>query len=513
VSCTSATACTAVGSYLTEEDAHEPLAEAWDGTTWVFQATPALNDLSSLRDVSCTSASACVAVGQAAVQPEENETTPLAEAWDGTAWTVLTVPEPAHDGSLGGVSCTSATACAAVGGSEAGALAEHWDGTTWVIQPTPRPVVAELAAVSCSSASACTAVGGLVHRARGALVTLAERWNGTAWVIQRTPGNPLGTPANSLNAVSCTRAGRCVAVGTAGFRVLAERRHGRRWAIQRIRNPPAALAARLDAVSCTSARRCIAVGSYVDRAGSVNFGHSSFTLAERWNGRRWAIQPTPRPPGSARMALHGVSCTSARACTAVGETDAGTLAERWNGRRWAIQATPPGILLTAVSCTSARSRTAVGTNVAGGPLAERWNGARWAIQATAPGDSLEAVSCASATACVAVGFNTIERWNGSKWVVQSNPITRGELMGVSCASASACTAVGAGFSGSGSRLRGVTVAAHWNGRKWFIQSTPNPRRSRGRFFAGISCTSAPVCTAVGLRVGRFTDRTLAERHS
>jgi hypothetical protein len=516
VSCSSATACTAVGSYLTDDDTHEPLAEAWNGTTWVFQATPTLNDLSSLKGVSCTSASACIAVGRAAVSdPEEgDDTTPLAEAWDGAAWTVLTDPDPGKDGSMAGVSCTSAAACTAVGETTAGALAARWNGTTWAIQPTPKPVASELAGVSCSSARACTMAGGFVHRVRGDLVTLAERWNGTSWIIQRTPGNPAGTPGNSLNAVSCRSARRCIAVGVAGSGVLAERWNGRRWAIQRIHNPAVAVTTHLDAVSCASARRCIAVGSYLDRAGSINFD-GSFGLAQRWNGRKWAIQPTPRPAGVTSMEFRGVSCTSARACTAVGDTEASPfgefrpLAERWNGRKWAIQPTPAqpnpaGGFLRAVSCTSARLCMAVGDNGTGSALAERWNGRKWAIQRSpARSDELKAVSCTSASACTAVGSTRIERWNGRKWASQRNPVKRGSLLGVSCATARECTAVGEGF-------RGAVVAAHWNGRKWAFQSTPNSRR---KSFAGVVCTSARTCTAVGLRTGLFADRTLAERHS
>ena len=102
-------------------------------------------------------------------------------------------------------------------------------------------------------------------------------------------------------------------------------------------------------------------------------------VAERWNGTRWTIQPTPNPrPGGAF--LNGVSCTSASACTAVGSLPPGTLAERWNGTRWAIQPTPNpaqgGGGLSGVSCTSASACTAVGGSNAGA-LAERWNGTSW----------------------------------------------------------------------------------------------------------------------------------------
>jgi hypothetical protein len=279
-----------------------------------------------------------------------------------------------------------------------------------------------------------------------------------------------------------------------------------------MRNPATAINAQLDAVSCTSGRRCIAVGFYADLPGLVNIHGRSFALAERWNGRKWRIQRTPRPAGSTDMVFTGVSCTSARACTAVGSTGAGTLAERWNGRRWGIQhiASPAAGFLTAVSCTSATFCMAVGGDNAGGALAERWNGRRWAVRASVPGDSgLQAVSCTSARACTAVGFSGIERWNGATWASQRSPQIRGTLAAVSCASAHACTAVGQGFRGTSQPVE-VAVAEHWNGRKWVIQRTPNPRR---RSFAGASCTSAHVCTAVGFRQRLFTVRTLAERHS
>jgi hypothetical protein len=49
-------------------------------------ATPALtNSGASLNGVSCTSTSSCMAVG--------NEGT-LAEAWNGTAWSVVKTPRP-----------------------------------------------------------------------------------------------------------------------------------------------------------------------------------------------------------------------------------------------------------------------------------------------------------------------------------------------------------------------------------------------------------------------------------
>jgi hypothetical protein len=136
VSCPSASACVAVGSYITNDDNHLPLAATWNGTTWTVQATAPVSDLSSLNSLSCTSASACIAVGTSPVGGNEIPT-PLAEAWNGVAWTILPVPDPAGNGSLSGVACSSATACTAVGSASSGALTERWNGTKWAIQPTP----------------------------------------------------------------------------------------------------------------------------------------------------------------------------------------------------------------------------------------------------------------------------------------------------------------------------------------------------------------------------------------
>jgi len=147
------------------------------------------------------------------------------------------------------------------------------------------------------------------------------------------------------------------------------------------------------------------------------------TLAERWNGTAWAIERTPNPAGSTASALNGVSCTSATACTAVGDYYTSTnplpLVERWNGTAWAVQPVPSpsgakGGDLFGVSCPSASACTAVGfTNINSlgvtATLAQRWNGTAWATQPTPSlgaaysGSRLEGVSCPSATWCTATG--------------------------------------------------------------------------------------------------------------
>jgi hypothetical protein len=165
---------------------------------------------------------------------------------------------------------------------------------------------------------------------------------GPSWKIQPTP-NPAGaTNGSFLNGVSCTAATACTAVGyyvnSSGFRLtLAERWNGSSWAIQPTPNPTGAVYSVLNDVSCSAATACTAVGFYVNSS-------SQLALAERWNGSSWAIRATPKPAGASLSHLFGVSCTAATSCTAVGyyqnSSVTDTLALRWNGTSWAIQPTP-----------------------------------------------------------------------------------------------------------------------------------------------------------------------------
>jgi hypothetical protein len=332
------------------------LAEGWNGSGWIIQRTPQVSPTAASRfsAVSCTASTACTAVGH---QGDLTGGQTLAERWDGTSWTIQ--PTAAVSGSLvdlAGVSCPSPLVCVAVGKGPGGGgpLAEHWDGTTWTTKPTPnpRPTDADsfFGGVSCTSSSACIAVGVSVNHASanppGQISTLAERWDGTAWTIQPTP-NPGGS--GSLRAVSCTSASSCFAVGFSGAGGLAAHWDGATWTPQATPSP--GRFASLSGVSCTSDTACTAVGSYLD-------GTRLVTLAERWNGSTWTVQATPSP-GQFANELKSVSCSSATSCTAVGQN----LAEHWDGSTWTVQPTPsrnPLNTLASVSCTANTSCTAVG---------------------------------------------------------------------------------------------------------------------------------------------------------
>jgi hypothetical protein len=188
------------------------------GPSWKIQRSPspAGSVGSNLEGVSCTSATACTAIGYYYRRAPEAIAT-LAEQWNGKTWTVRTGPSVT---SLNGVSCASARACTAAGSQQLGSgqlvtLAERWNGDAWTTQATPNPPTpgtSIFSGVSCVSASACTAVGWYAESNPEPTGPFAEAWKGATWTVQTTP-SPAGTDWSPLNAVSCTAPGTCIAVG------------------------------------------------------------------------------------------------------------------------------------------------------------------------------------------------------------------------------------------------------------------------------------------------------------
>lgn len=527
VSCSSASACTAVGDAVPvgDEAPNVSLAERWNGSAWRTQPLPrpAGATAEQLTGVSCPSASACIAVGFFI----EGSLRPLALRWNGTSeagpvgWSLQEIPTPAGATatSINAVSCTSASECTAIGfyldsSFRNRALAYRWDGRNWTIQEAPDPTENDqLYGISCSSATACTAVG---YDIASAAAPLIETWDGRAWTTQ-TAAIPAGSISTTLAGVSCTSTSACTAVGTWSeslrSHTLAERWDGSRWTVQA--TPDVEFQNRLRSVSCTSATACTAAG---EGSGEHEL------LVEQWNGGGWALQALPEP-GVGTRTLNAVSCTSSTACMTGGEVHTSeaavrTVEEQLSGTTWSVTATPVAGTdrLRADACTEAADCTAVGDatplgSSIHGVLAERWDGSAWStvevgLLEGAVGGRLFGVSCFEGVRCVAVGDST-EASSGVRSALAEVPAHRGtlrpeavpepegatsaSLRGVSCAGESACTAVGSAVVG------GVTTpfAARWNGGEWALQSTPSPAEAAGAQLAGVACPSASACVAVG----------------
>jgi hypothetical protein len=339
------------------------------------------------------------------------------------AWSVVPSPNPtgANFSELWGVSCANSTSCIAVGGTNGGSLgesgfAELWNGTEWSVSTVPQPagaIATRLQSVSCSSATACTAVG--FYSSGSGFEPLGESWNGTEWSIQTMPKPPESTGVD-LQGVSCAAAKTCIAVGSndgpgglGTARPIAERWDGKTWSVQATVTPSSLSFFR--GVDCKSAKACTAVGE----------NNVSETLIERWNGVEWQLQTGVSKEPSTTNSLIGISCASASKCEAVGSSHVGeqdvSLAEGWNGTEWALQtaAGAPGenkSTLNAVSCASSKACSAVGfygtSSSLPATLANVWNGTGWSLETTpapsgAISSELQGVSCISSTECVAVG--------------------------------------------------------------------------------------------------------------
>lgn len=274
VLCLSTTSCTAVGSYRTASGTFT-LAETWNGTSWAIQSTAnaAGASTTSLNGISCVGASACTAVGYAVTAGVR---TAIAQSWNGASWTMQRVPIPAGATSseFDGVSCRGSAFCMAVGryvdsGGQTRSLSASWDGLAWSLETVPDPAGARKSVLldsTCTGTSPsiiCTAAGGYFNSSNVQL-TLIVRWTGTSWSIMPSP-NPTGSAASVLQSVVCsnTASTACVAVGdwiSGGTNVtLAERWNGTSWSIDTTQNPAGTTFSVLWGAACRGST-CLAVG-------------------------------------------------------------------------------------------------------------------------------------------------------------------------------------------------------------------------------------------------------------
>ena len=361
-------------------------------------------------------------------------------------------------------------------------------------------------------------------RAGSAAAATAPTWR------RQAPPEPAGTTDQAFGGVSCSSSSACLAIAIndypRGFGGFAETWNGSLWTVRTV--PDGTTADDLDGVKCRRVRWCVAVGSKAS-------GSDVVAVADRWNGSAWTQAEPPAPAGATHSALGAVACSGTTACTAIGESATGTaapalLADRWNGSAWKIQPVPApagGGLLNAVACPAASACRAVGDDSTG-LFSEVWNGSSWLVRPVpvpAGGSSagLLSVSCTAAASCEAVGSfrqagtsgSLAEAWNGSRWAAQVPPAVPGatssQLNAVSCVSATDCEAAGDAWTTARTQ---VGLLEKWNGTTWSVQETVLPAGDASARLSGISCTTGPVCEAVGYHgVSAYRDHVLALRYS
>ena len=297
--------------------------ERWNGTAWSIAPGPKPRAPGGtfLRAVSCTSRSDCIAVGSISYGRGRRT---FAERWNGFRWSIVVTPNPpgAVDSAFNSVSCYGRDRCIAVGSSQQSTgripLAERLAGRTWSIQPTPTlvdfssphpPRNDAFRSVSCTSNTACMAVGSTAtgSTATGACSMLAERWNGTAWSVAPSLCRYFDVVEVDVYGVSCTSSTTCTTVGSTfieefGYVPLTARLNRGRWSIGK----PSTQADNresnfvdqydrlgLHRVSCTTATTCMTVGAN--------------GLIEHISGATRSVQRGPRRSG---IDFTDVSCAN-----------------------------------------------------------------------------------------------------------------------------------------------------------------------------------------------------------
>ena len=506
VDCSSSTACVAVG----EDANYEPLVLAGDPSTWgAAQAQevtlgsafgpldPSSSD--SLSSVSCTSSTACVAVG------EDANFEPLVLAGDPSTWGTAQAQEitPGSGGSgfLGSIACTSSMACVAVGDDSAteNPLVLAGNPSTWGPGQTRTIVLKGAAAfgppglppsLACPSATSCFELATYYPSVER---TYLLRGGATAW---DTAGATVLTNApNQYNAMTCTSSTYCVAVGY-GPVVLAG--NPSTWGTAHARTIQLGTAfgpdgGTLESVACTSPTYCVAVGEDFKGNGQplVLAGNPSTWTAA--NAKQLTMSAARYSAGE----LESVACTSATHCIAVGHDG-----HSYGG----VYAGPQE------------------------PLVLTGNPATWGVGQTrqitlgttfASYGKLSSIACSSSTYCVSVGESgfhakpLVLTGNPSTWTAASafnlgvpsaTPTTvegysfsaskdTGYLTSISCKSATYCVVVGGDNIGAPLYTRGDP--AQWKGKM-----LARPAQNGGSFMrATVTATS---CTPFACFVGGWS---------
>jgi len=234
-SCPAVGSCVAVGSYVDAGDDGQGLIETLAAGTWTPTGAPlpgdkAANPFGILNGVSCPSAAACTAVGSYVNASGKQS---LVDTFS-SGWTASSPAPPGGaatnpDAPLNGVSCTSATSCEAVGSyvntaNVTNGLIDSLVSGTWVPDFAPEPsdflqifnngVSGALFAASCPAASSCVLSGQYTTRGatlQGMLEMPGQPGEGRVFaqssggaLYQWDNGNTTGEPwaATNLSALS-----------------------------------------------------------------------------------------------------------------------------------------------------------------------------------------------------------------------------------------------------------------------------------------------------------------------
>ena len=307
----------------------------WNGTVWTAVA-PAGNYV-ALSGVAAVATNDVWAVGSAP-DPTDEFYNAVAEHWDGSAWSIVPVPNGStnangHTSSqLVSVAAISPNNVWAVGytstsvntSSFQGTLIEHWDGSNWTIVPSPNPRNSyqnTLTGIAVIAANDIWAVGYTLTTNNQ---TLTMHWNDSKWSIVPSPNGPYG---NWLFGATALASNNVWAVGASNNQgnTLILHWNGSSWSAVPSSNAQCQYYSctynSLASISAVSASDIWAVGTsiYTYYTGEGDANNTYYTLFEHWDGNAWSIIPGAATNGpSALGILYGVAAVSSGDVWAVG---------------------------------------------------------------------------------------------------------------------------------------------------------------------------------------------------
>ena len=264
----------------------------------------------AMTDVSCVTADWCLAVGWMGRYP-------LAEVWNGSAWSVITAPSLGNEDNTQGVSvdCGTTTSCVAKVSRTNSSPTVYddvvvWDGEEWLVVAGAEGAYVDPLPYSCASDGSCLIVDN-----QGSATIV---WDGdTATSI------PFSTtsPAWDVNAIECFSADLCVAATSYSISVW----DGSTWTEDPDSDSFPIFVEGASAFACSAVDDCLAVGLNAEETGPTS---------ATWDGSAWTEIALPA----------GVTSTGSLTC--VGDLEcllpASTGMLAWVGGGWVQAPSPPG---------------------------------------------------------------------------------------------------------------------------------------------------------------------------
>lgn len=162
---------TAVSSndvWMVGSTTQQPITAHWNGTRWTSVPAPDVNAGANptewLTAATAVSPTDVWASGYAANVDNQNKLEPIVEKWNGSKWSLVSVPNPGSEGTrLNGITSAGPNEVLAVGTTQESngsllSLIERFNGTTWATIPSPDPGVN--GNLSNNTLDAASAAGG-----------------------------------------------------------------------------------------------------------------------------------------------------------------------------------------------------------------------------------------------------------------------------------------------------------------------------------------------------------------